>query len=593
VWRALAALAGRAGAALPLVVLAGILFALPGEPAPLTSPAAAQLQPPPREFIGPPAPVKVQSTPEDAVMAVLADSQTVPLVDLPFQWWFWVPSEADADFQELSFKLQHVSRSASIYQPVRRGPFLARIDLRWYWPTGWDLAEILVVRERLANDPSFALLFTQDTLKLLTDAEKQAMRVPQVSTMESGKQVTVFVPLAKLKDIVLARVNPPRLERAGLSFLQFNTGTLAPVVEWRYATNRLISQVQGKDDAGNATPFTEIYGGQYYAARGIRPATKGFRTDLDQFLFDFGIGAKGQTFEQTFERLRTDAKAAMWKSDVTGKKRVIVILPTLGVTPLKSVPVCMLTQDPLDEDIDLSADPFHDPFAFKFAAYEVIIIGANGCQVFALFNSAGKLLDQAVDRAVADRRTPAPGTTILQPSISCLRCHGPSDGWIQFENDLRVNNFLHLDPERLDRLQGQYGASPRQLKKFLTRARDDYQEAGLLATLLTPIEKIDPEKEAEARKHAVPQATARIAASWAAERADMVGAAEALKWLGFPPAPAGHDGAALGSILPGMQVGVDLVLEDHRVKRLKEGGKIHQTDFALLYSFLLERAAQR
>lgn len=583
---ALAAVRRPAVAIVPLAALAVGLIAVPGEsPQSLSSPPDPHLsttrKPSSLLAEAPPLPPRVRSLPEDAVAAVLADVQTIPKADRPFQWWFWVPSEDWADFQGLAYDLFHVSRSAANPQPLRRGPFLARIDLRWYWPRARDLADVLAIRERFANDPSFSLLLTQDTIEFLSEAEKLAIRIPQLRPVDGARTDVIFTPLSKMKDVVVARSNPPRLDRAGLAFLQLEIGTLAPIVEVNYFGNRATSQIQDKN-GDKETPFSLIYGGQYYALRGIRKATKDFATDLDQFLFDFaGIQDKGG-FKAVFERLRTDQKAALWRSDVTGKKRVIVVLPQLGVGPGTAVPVLIFTEDPEDADIDRSGNPFRDPFNFKVKAYELILVGANGAHVFVLFDAAGKLLDEAAPQVVADRRTPAPGTTRLQPAISCIRCHGVNDGWIPFKNDLNVNNFLHLEPERIDRLQGQYSWDPTIL---LSRSRDDYAAASLRATLL-PLS--GGWKGDQGQTRTVQLGSAKLADMWAEERAAMVDAAAAIKRLGFPPAPAGKEAAVLGSLVPSIRLGA-VEAEDEVLKAIKEGKRVPQTDFALIYSFVLER----
>ena len=129
-------------------------------------------------------------------------------------------------------------------------------------------------------------------------------------------------------------------------------------------------------------------------------------------------------------------------------------------------------------------DPFRDPtFRFRFDAGEHIAAKANGLHLFALFDAAGKRVDEVPADVAKDDSEPF-GDGIVRPMISCVRCH-VEDGLRPFANDQKTLlagevDLYAADPETAEELASFYG-DPR-LERKLERDREDYREAVFRAT---------------------------------------------------------------------------------------------------------------
>jgi hypothetical protein len=133
---------------------------------------------------------------------------------------------------------------------------------------------------------------------------------------------------------------------------------------------------------------------------------------------------------------------------------------------------------------DPAKDPIRNPtFALDYDASEHIAAKSNGLHVFALFNGRGERQDAVPDRIAKDDSDPH-GDGILQPMLSCVRCH-VEDGLRPFTSDQRrlLSGGVELladSPEKIDELANFY-ASPK-LERDLARNREDYAAAVARAT---------------------------------------------------------------------------------------------------------------
>ncbi|RJQ26396.1 hypothetical protein C4577_03530 [Candidatus Parcubacteria bacterium] len=572
---------------------------------------------------GPPAPrvdVPVNnavrlSIPFDAVSVVQQDAIEVEQKDpfsLPFIRWIWVQSGDINDFQALSDTLQKISRSEVPIQPVIRG-IVARIDLRWFAASKEDLQDWINLWENFQFDPWFSTNITQNTLALLSEDYKQN-KIVQVWKnrrvwdkdkqiwVNTGEKVIADVKIASLKDVLVVRSNADHLKKSGIEMLQFGTKTLAPVVDSRYFTGRVLSTIKGKIN-GKDSVFSTIWGGLYYEFSGIRKATtKGIKNDFDQLLFDLGVGSKEEDYEQLFERTRGGLEAAgMFHSNVTGKPRRIIWFPIEKMRLTQGIPAIFITEDIKDEDVDTDAHPILNLVKFKPDAYEVIFVKLNGQQGYAIFNGKKELLDEATQDVVSDHKIPVPNTTRLQSAISCIRCHGSDDGWKPFSNDVktllsRKNNNNLLDVfgdtskselnkpifDTLLNIAGKYEGDPTVLMMDLRRA---YAKGVLRAT--------GPWKNDNGQLNTVKLSSERIAAVYAEDRYNLIDAELALRYLGYPQAPKGKEVEVLNKVLPPVKLNIGgIVPEDARIGALKRGIKITPRDWAFVYSFALTRAME-
>lgn len=531
-------------------------------------------------------------TPPEIIAEIEADAQAHPPDVLTR--WIAIRSGQAEDFKALSDALNKVSRGATIRRPIPVGKHVARINLQWYAPREQDLEDWLVAWEKLEFDPTFSTLITQDTLKLL---DKTVIAFDRVEWFrkEDRWQRRMAHREKQAADILVVRTNTPILQGTSYARLQEVVISQAAVVSIEYLIPRLLGSIQDKDGKKD-TVFSAIWGGLYYDFAGIRSGVKGSTSDLDQLLADLGIGDGKTPFQQIFDKLRSDERAAMFRSNVTGKPRRILWIATPASRLSTASGVIFITEDIRDRDIDTSQHAILSLITLKVAAYEVIWTRANGSQGYGLFGANGERADEAPPDVVADRTVPTPHTTRLQ-IFSCIRCHGPHDGWQPFTNDVKtiltrskVDNFGDVSDQEInkpisdtvDRIAGWYagdGAIP------LARAREDYDRYVLKAT--------GPWKGAGAQVHVVKLSSERLSQLYAQDRWDMVDAREALRRLGYAsPLENAAATVELQKILPPdprARFG-DIIAEDPRIAGLLAGLSITPVDWAFIESFAQERA---
>ena len=590
----------------------------------------AQAPPPPQqggpELIQPPVlvPPKPWSLPADAVAAALKDAVEVQKAGtLAFTRWIWVQSGEKEDYQALCDTLAKLTRSASAdTRPVLVGGILARIDLSAYYPRVADLSEILAEWENLRFCPALSYILTKDTLRFLSvNVQKTKIRRNSIDwewkpddpkDQSKGKWIAKsrkieLVAISDLKDFVAERVNNAEAERAGYSKLQAATLSEAPIVTADYFVARTLDTIKDQKD-GKDTVFSLVYGGLYYEFRGVRKVQKGTlgdkATDLDQLLFDLGIGSKGENYKQLFNRTQSDQAAVLYRRRVNGKKCRIRWFPSLAARPTDGASVVFITEDLNDRDIDLGEDPIANLIDSRVAAYEVIWVGANGQLGYALFDGAGTRLDEAADTVASDRLVPSPHTTRLRSAISCIRCHGVEGGWQDFENDalkLLAERFAVYGDlselntpifETLGRLKGQYSGDPYKGGiGLINDLKKQYARSTLAAT--GTWDKSDKGKQLDL----VQLSSARISAMFARERYEPVGAAAALQRLGAKMVDNGKELDALRQLIPKESAPLvnGIRRESPRAMGLLAGLALNAYDFQLEFSFLLDRArrAQR
>jgi hypothetical protein len=569
------------------------------------------------KFVGPrvnspqdqPAPPKRLSIPSDAVAVAKADAEELAKIDpfaLPFTRWIWVQSGEAEDFQAVSDAINKISRGLTIRRPVVKG-IVARIDLRWYATSAQDISDWLSLWENFQFDGWFSLLITQDTLRLLSPEFKERTTVKIRKTRWEEKtpgkwvEVGTFLADTKISDLskstIVVRTNGEHLSKSGIDKLQLACNTIVPIVDSRYFLGRALSTIKDKDD-GKDNLYSTIWGGLYYEFSGIRKAvTKDIKSDMDQLLFDLRALRQGETYRTLFDSLIGDERAVMFRSNITGKRRRVVWFAHQQARLSDTIPVVFITEDVRDRDVDIGTDPIMNLVDFRTAAYEVIFTKANGEQGYALYDAVGKLLDEAAPDVASDDRIPSPHPKRLQSGISCIRCHGPSDGWIPFVNDgktLLSKKGMGLDvfgdiskrelnkevSETVGRIAGWYSGDPTIL---MQRLRDDYSKAVIKST--------GRWKEDDGQLNTVKVSSARISKIWNQDRYDQIDAKLALRYLGFPPVGEGEEVQALSKILPPIPLNVGgIIPEDPRAAALKEGLKINPVDFTFTYSFLLSRS---
>jgi hypothetical protein len=324
--------------------------------------------------------------------------------------------------------------------------------------------------------------------------------------------------------------------------------------------------------------LSTLNGGIYYKLLGLeRNPAQG--TAQDAFFAKFGYDPVAVA------KLRADQRVAMFKSKVTGRPRRVDFFRGQGVRPDSGTGLGTITFDIAEEDVGPDFDPIRNLLVFKDRAREVIVERANGLHAFALFNDKGELQESAPDKVVKDHTIPVPYPARLQPAISCLRCHGPFDGWQPAPNDVKLMLAGYLNvfddladkkgiiPDTLDRLAGLYAGD---LSKALRRGRDDYSDAVYVVT----------------GGQTVPQAAANIAAVFLDYNYTDVDAAMACRELGYS-VPADKAIYYLNVILPPLAKDiVGIAPEDPILGALKVGLKVQRYQWESVYADAAFRVMQ-
>jgi hypothetical protein len=594
-----------------------ILTLLPAYAAPRMGPVPPL---PGQEKEAPKDPPQRPATPNDALALVVADLKTLDAESRLYTRYVWVTDAELEQLQCVSLGFNYVSRATTLIRPVPLGVgslMVARVDLRHYAPRERETEEWIRLWEEFRFDPAFNILITKGTLKFATDLGVKipdAKKVVQKVQRREFKDQKIYdnqgkkqyyddktgkyydqpyldepynVTVSAIDGDVL-RVVGLHLDPALVAYAVDVTHSQAPVVSHGYFLTRLLTTVQGKGVAKT------LYGGLYYDFAGTRKgAKKG--TDEDVLFEQLGVGnvEKGITAAKIFDDLRTDQRVAVFRSGVTGKPRRVDMLPTLAGRESRGL--ISVTHDLKAQDIDIDTHPIMNLLDFKDAAREVIFVRVNGLHGFALFNGEG-ILQEAVPQDVAtDGSIPFPNFQVLQPAISCIRCHASEGGWRLLENDVKkLTTELDIfddvgsrksQPDVIDRLRGLYAGDME--RKLLPFSRDDYAAAVLQAA--------GPWKKSKDQLDVVKVSGGRLAEEFAAYNYNQVDAARALRYLGEEsPKDPKEAKSLLKKLLPPVPVDAGgFVREDPRLGILFAGGRINRTDWDLLAGFLHARLKAR
>lgn len=376
------------------------------------------------------------STVQDAVRWVHDDLMAMrePL-DHPFTRWIWFPENKKEYLQGTSFVINNnLSWAEEPYTPVPvAGGYLLRVDVREMWPRDEDLKRGLRVWEQLPN-----WTFGRRT-------EKKTLITVPAYVAADGKTYT-----KKWQNEV---IDSKFSLHSGLDkylFILARTQTSVPIIRYDqfciYA-NRTLN------------------GGLYYKFNGFDdPPPKG-KTQLVALLERFG------DFTGKVDSDRADDRAAMTDSGVSSRERLIVIKPSQGVRPSRGNGIIALTFDIAEGDDLSEQNPLANLIKFKFTAGEGILQRPNGGLVFILYDNKETILDKVDDAIAHDGTIPFPYRNTLEPSHSCLRCHGVDDGYKPYRNDVRLLWDRGLATygdeasklpywETLDLLRGRFSATP-------------------------------------------------------------------------------------------------------------------------------------
>ena len=456
-------------------------------------------------------------TPYDAVVLALTDLQSVPPQDRPYMRYFLTYDRSKEFYGAFSYVINSVlSHSTTIYRPqIRDKGFIIRIDLRRLWPEKEVFDKLFEEYEKLAQiDPYFHVQgeaeieveeetseAEEGTVELPEDAEQiesleddpegsRRFRVGrEVWFVDADGEVSVLQRNGRWRSIgfLKRRVKRVRKKVVGTQFalhLLGEQGDAAPIQQLSAQTGSGVPILRADWFIVIATSAAEAENGRYYQFRLIEDSDEN-KSALQKWLESLGVDY------DTVQNLRSDQRIARARSNITGDPRAIEYFFTSSTRASVGPSGVAITRDWFDGKIDPKRHPLKNLLTYKEDGGEAMGFLPNGMMTFILFNGKGDLIREAPPNLASDRTIPPPHQTRLQPMISCVRCHGPQEMWIEAPNDVlryvkrgKADVFDDLgfgedDQESLDRLAGLYSG---EMDEFIRIVRNTHAKATFLAT---------------------------------------------------------------------------------------------------------------
>ena len=569
--------------------------------------------------------------PAQAVMATRKDAGTLDDSDAIYQRYLWFRETDKVKRKEdMQGALLTVNLTSQLgcdpygwlthARPVQISDHILRIDLRYLAESVEGLRDVLRVWEEYQYDPAFSTLLTKDTLQLTVFEPgkepkiKRARKTPiksnwrivdQDKQFDQGgrkvwgrwewdttwKEEVVEVSIKSLVDVDVIRFNGEHLDQGPMLELQERLQTQAPIIEADYFTMRALSDIQGKG------AFKTIFGGLYSEHLGLKTLKKNKgQTDEDALLRKLGIVNldSTKTAVQIFDELRSDRRAAIFHSKVTGRPRRIDWFPTLSASP-EDVAVLFVTNDIGARDIDLGNHALFDLHNAKFLAREWIWRGVNGLDRYALSKvEDGSLQPLAPQDIANDSTVPSPYPPELQSAESCLACHGKHEGYQPFRNDVQVmfRSRAKIFGQVLDLKKG-FADIFNKLARLEQLYRGDGADLLRMARTANArgvLKVTGPWVKSKDQADVVTIAYAHVVHMSRRHKYELIDAQAACRELGFE---VGKDKAVdfLIKLLPPVKALVgDLAPESVVIWGLLSGIEVTRFDWALLYSFASARS---
>jgi hypothetical protein len=332
---------------------------------------------------------------------------------------------------------------------------------------------------------------------------------------------------------------------------------VAQGTELRTLTGSACSIVEARALIKLAT--TTLEGGLYYEFRGI-PVD----ITLANYLRRVGVKeSHAAAFDPPGKAISSDTidKAVVLLSKVTGKERMVVLMPTTGMRPTSGRGLAAITLDAFDENLDPGASAVRNLVKLQADGFELIVTSENGHREYTLWDKNGKLVRVAPPNLVSDDDIPKPHTKNLQPGLSCIRCHGPEDGWKGFTNAVPlvkatgINTLIDQAGVSASTLHGMYEGDWFGILGPLTQSRAQYADVMLRSTGWIPRQE---------NSSAVIEVAGLYSSLYADYVYDELGALEVCQELGLPATTPEEAIAELGKLstqpIPGLVVQDEPVL---------------------------------
>ena len=522
--------------------------------------------------VAPPSP-----NPVWAIGAAIEDAKPMDHTVRATTRWIWVRGGDRETLAVLTFVVNEVLNRTNVavsplLEPVgpmtvREGGRLVRLNLASLAGNEAELANLLSTWDKLVlAEPDFSADIPNVTV--VEEIINPDKRIQVNGKWFRGQKV-------KTKKVEQIRAVSPYVHDQGVALQQL-CGSAAGIVEAR-ALIKLAT--------------TTLEGGLYYEFRGI-PAD----ITLAGYLRRVGVAeAHAAAFDPPSKAVSSDTidKAVVLKSNVTGKERMIVLMPTTGMRPTAGRGLAAITLDAFDENRDPAASAVRNLVNLKADGFELIVTTENGGREYTLWNAAGKLVRVAPPNLVSDDDIPRPHTKNLQPGLSCIRCHGPEDGWKGFVNAVPViqesgiNVLIDEAGVPASTLHGMYEGDWFGILGPFTQSRAQYADSLLKSTGWIP------QQENSSTAIEVTGLYAKIYGSYVY---DELGALQVCQELGLPATTPEEAAAELAKLMQ-QPVGGAVKQDEPTLRALVRGLTIGRRTFDavkpnLLYRIHVERGAQ-
>lgn len=418
-------------------------------------------------------------TPIEAVEAAAADLATIPQFDQPHQWYIWLRDSSDEMRDAMAYTLNSSTSSAIIAlkpRAVADGQLL-RLDLREWWPDDdrTDSDPLGADRKRFEEiistyiDPYFYVdaggVQDVETIGILGGNPVKILNLvggaipsqwpPKIIAEEGGTVTIACDPFTfegkRYTSAKTSRTNYDQAvslkakqgkPKAGASSEEDGKDAprFSPVIieqaadaatQLQALTGRNVPIVEGQ--RWLVKSLSVLDGGLYYDLRGFRDLPdidgKPDASDQEKWLSLWGADLDSK---------RRTEYIGQWESGVTFQPRRAVFGVAGNTRQSTAYPLVVVTEDVAEGSFDAGKHPIYTlGEGFEHDAVEALAMQSNGLIAYALFNGAGDLQDEAPPEIVADRTAPK-GSTRLQPAISCIRCHGPFEGWQPMPNHVQT-----------------------------------------------------------------------------------------------------------------------------------------------------------
>lgn len=474
-------------------------------------------------------------TPSDAVVMAATHRTSLPPALQPHSMYLWVHDRNPATPRAVAFALNCISRTeVSVAPETLFDGRLVRVDLLQLAPSAVDYVKFRALWDSLVvGEPYFYVL------------GKGSATIETITVC--GRPITALN----------LRLFGPHIDKpAGDTLMSF--GGFAPILRADWFVAKVLSTIDG---------------GRYYDFLDISK-----QTTQTQYLLSRGAS------ESQVAQLRSDERAALVRSGITGKPRRIDVFRSAGVRPSVGTGLVSITHDVFDADVsDVAFDPLRNLLDATDRGREIILERANGWHEFTLWDAQGRLVDEAPPQLATDHGIPAPHTARLFPAMSCIRCHGSHDGWQPFQNDVQrivgtdgFDIFGDLNSadqsDTLRRLAGLYSGD---LGEALRLGRNSYAANIFSVT-----------------RQSVPAASTAVASTHDDYTFGLVDPPAACRELGIDPQWHGQANLTLRAALPPRKPdATGIASEDPVVRLLQAGLGVNRKQFELVYTDLALRSA--